>query len=484
MRIMQASGECFPYSKTGGLADMVGAMSKAMARSGVETQLVTPLYRGILERTPGLREMDWILELPVGERMVTGRVHCLEISRNFTVYFIEQNQFFDRSGIYGDSQGDYTDNDQRFLFFSKAVVHLARYLPNPPDIIHAHDWQVGMVPVLVQHQSLRNGWHTAPRTCFTIHNLAYQGNFHANSFAYTNLPNDYFGPHGVEFYEQVSFLKSGLVFADYLTTVSPGYASEILTEEFSCGMTGVLLSRADRLRGILNGVDYEEWNTVNNPKLDFAFDSNNMEGKSRQKKKLLQEMGMKPLSKAPLLAMVGRLVEQKGGDLLLPALHATLAHGYQLVMLGSGMPVYEEGFKRLARDYPHQVAVRLGYDNALAHRIEAASDFFLMPSKFEPCGLNQMYSLRYGSIPVVRTVGGLNDTVIGIEEDPDHANGVKFREYTVTALENAIERALHVYGDSTLLRRMRRNGMQQDFSWEKASKEYLAFYQEVMKASK
>jgi len=481
MRIMQASGECFPYSKTGGLADMVGALAKALAAKGNAVQLVTPLYRGIREKYPEIKPLEWDLDLHLGDRMVTGKVYFLEPAKNLTIYFIDQPEFFDRAGIYGEKSEDYADNAERYLFFSKAVVNLARYLPEPPEIVHAHDWQAGMVPVYVQHEHFRGGWHPAPKTCFTIHNLAYQGNFPSTAFAFSNLPGDYFSPHGVEFYDQISFLKSGLVFADHLTTVSPRYAREILTEEYSCGMTGVLQARAERLTGILNGVDYEDWNTISNPNLDFSYDQKDLSGKNRQKKKLLQKMGLPSNRKVPLLGVVGRLVDQKGGDLLLPALHATLDLGYQFILLGSGMPHYEEGFERLAKEYPKQVAVHIGYDNALAHKIEAASDFFLMPSKFEPCGLNQLYSLKYGTIPVVRAVGGLDDSVVGLEEDPANADGIKFSEYGVTALEGAIRKVVEVYGDTDLFNQLRKNGMARDFSWERTSKEYMTFYQGLLK---
>lgn len=480
MRIMQASGECFPYSKTGGLADMVGALSKALAAKGNEVQLVTPLYRGILEKYPDIRPLEWDLDLSQGDRTVSGSVYCLEPVKNLTIYFIDQPDFFHRPGIYGEKSEDYSDNAERYMFFSKAVVNLARYLPQPPDILHAHDWQAGMVPVYVQHEHFRGGWHPAPKTCFTIHNLAYQGNFPSTAFELANLPGDYFSPHGVEFYGQLSFLKSGLVFADHLTTVSPRYAREILTEEYACGMAGVLQARAKQLTGILNGVDYEDWNTTSNPHLDYPYDAAHLDGKDRQKKKLLKQMGLPSNRKAPLLGVVGRLVDQKGGDLLLPALHATLDLGYQFVLLGSGMPHYEEGFQRLAKDYPKQVAVQIGYDNALAHKIEAASDFFLMPSKFEPCGLNQLYSLKYGTIPVVRAVGGLDDSVVGLEEDPASADGIKFSEYGVTALESAIRKAVEVYQDTVLFNQLRQNGMAKDFSWERTSEEYMTFYQGLL----
>jgi len=460
---------------------MVGALSKALAAKGTEVQVVTPLYRGIADKFEGLKELEWTLDLQMGDKIVSGKVFTFNPQPNLTIYFIDQADYFDRPGIYGEKSEDYVDNAERFLFFSKAASNLARYLPNPPDIVHAHDWQSGMVPAMVQHQHMRGGWHPAPKTCFTIHNLAYQGNFPSSSFWYANLPSDYFGPQGVEFFDQVSFLKSGLIFADQLTTVSPKYAKEILTEEFACGMGGVLNARADRLCGILNGVDYEDWNTTSNTNLDAQYSISKMAGKARQKKKLQVSMGLPDAPKVPLLGLVGRLVDQKGMDLLLPALHATIERGFQFVLLGSGMPFYQEGFKRLAKDYPDQVAVTIGYDNALAHKIEAASDFFVMPSKFEPCGLNQLYSLKYGSVPIVRAVGGLDDSIIGLDESAAKATGIKFDEYAVTALESALNQALDIYEDQKAYRKIRKNGMSQDFSWERTSVEYLDLYDGILK---
>ncbi|MDG1856891.1 MAG: glycogen synthase GlgA [Verrucomicrobiota bacterium] len=477
---MQVSGECFPYSKTGGLADMVGALSKALAVRGTQVQVVTPLYRGIARKFKEIQPMDWALDLEMGDKVVSGKLYTLNPQPNLTIYFIEQPDYFDRPGIYGEKSQDYEDNSERFLFFSKAATNLARYLTDAPDIVHAHDWQAGMVPAMIQHQHMRGGWYPAPTTCFTIHNLAYQGNFPSDSFSYTNLPSDYFGPHGVEFYKQVSFLKSGLIFADQLTTVSPKYAKEILTEEFACGMGGVLNARAESLCGILNGVDYEDWNTLQNPNLDATYTVGKMDGKALQKKNLQTMLGLPCEPNVPLLGLVGRLVDQKGMDLLLPALHATLDRRFQFVLLGSGMPFYQEGFKRLARDYPDQVAVTIGYDNSLAHKIEAASDFFVMPSKFEPCGLNQLYSLKYGSVPIVRAVGGLDDSIIGLSESANVATGIKFNDYAVTALEAALNEAFDLFEDQESYKKIRKNGMLKDFSWERTSLEYLDLYYSLL----
>jgi len=480
MKIMQVAGECFPYSKTGGLADMVGALTKALAHQGHELTLVTPLYRGMESWLSKTKPLDWKLELPIGNRLVTGQIRVLQVSQDFRVLMVDQPDFFQRKGIYGEDGEDYADNAERFVFFCKACVNLARYLPDAPDLIHAHDWQSALVPMLMHHERMRGGWAKVPPSLLTLHNLAYQGNFPPASFGLSNLPENYFTPQSAEFYGQFSFLKAGLIHADRLTTVSPTYAREILTDEFSCGLGGVLNQRADQLHGILNGVDYDDWQTGKNPHLTHSYDRTNMRGKAQGKLALQKQLGLDPSTTKPLFGCVSRLVDQKGMDILMPALNATLDRGYQVALLGSGMPHYQEGFERIAARFPEQVSVTIGYDDALAHRIEAGSDFFLMPSRFEPCGLNQMYSLRYGSIPIVRDVGGLSDSVVGLDENPTQADGIKFSDFGVSALMQALAQALELYQDQKQLKAMQKRGMARDFSWQATSNAYLELYREMV----
>jgi len=480
MKVLLASSEVHPFSKTGGLADMVGALAKSLAQTGLQTGLVTPLYKGIRERFPEIHPFDWQIDLPLGAHRVQAEVFKLEWTPGLTVYFVHQPEFFERDGLYGAKSGDYPDNADRFIFFSKCVTQLARYLPWRPEVVHVHDWQAGLVPLFIQHQATREGWGNAPHTCLTIHNLAYQGLFPATAFELTNLPETYFNTEGAEFYGSLNCLKAGIVYAGLITTVSPRYAREIMTETFGCGLDGVLRGRQTDLAGILNGVDYSEWKTTDNPCLAHPYSLRNLEGKEANKLALQQEMGLPPARNIPLFGNISRLVDQKGSDILLSALEEMLANEMQFAQLGSGAPALEKAFQGLARRYPNKVAVRIGYDHALSHRIEAGSDFFLMPSRFEPCGLNQMYSLRYGTIPIVRATGGLDDSVIDPTEELDQSDGIKFFNYSSRALAKAIRKALVLYQDAELLRHFRKNAMSADFSWERTSQEYLKVYRRLV----
>jgi starch synthase len=476
MKILLASSEVHPFSKTGGLADMVGALAKALVNAGHEVHVVTPLYRGIRENFPKLRREDWQFNLPMGSQWEQGNLWSLKIQKGLIVYFVEHPGFFDRPGIYFEHNISYADNDARFVFLSKCAVNLARYSKWRPDLVHVHDWQVGLVPALLLQQQ-REGWGNPPASCLTIHNLAYQGIFPAAAFGLTNLSPDFFNPDGVEFYGQLNCLKAGIVFADAITTVSPRYAREITTEESGCALDDRLRQRGEQLTGILNGVDYEEWNTTNNPFLTKAYSITRLLGKKVNKAVLQKELGLPVTAKVPLFGTISRLAEQKGVDIQLGALEEMLGAGIQFVLLGSGSSTFERGYQKLAGRFPDKVAVRIGFDNALSHRIEAACDFFLMPSRFEPCGLNQMYSLRYGTIPIVRATGGLDDSVIDFTQDAARANGIKFQEYSARALAKAMRKALVVFNDPKLLRRCRRNAMQADFSWDKTVGDYLQVYQ-------
>jgi starch synthase len=478
MRILLASSEVHPYSKTGGLADMVVALAKTLGRLGHQVGVVTPLYRGILERFPGIKKFDWWIDLPLGPYRVSAEVWTDQPSAGLTIYFIRQDGFYDRPGLYSEGGHDYLDNSQRFIFLSKCVAQLARYLPWQPQIVHVHDWQTGLVPALILHQRASEGWWNAPRTCLTIHNLAYQGRFARSEFDYANLPLDYFNPNGVEFYGALNCLKAGISYADIVTAVSPRYAREITTPVFGELLDGALRLRqqSGTLVGILNGVDYDEWNTTNNPFLKHPYSSKDLAGKLANKIALQTEMGLPANPQAPLFATVSRLAWQKGMDIELGALEEMLAADMQFVLLGSGEGQFQSAFHSLARRYPKKVAVRIGFDVALSHRIEAGADFFLMPSRYEPSGLNQMYSLRYGTVPIVRRTGGLDDSVIDITDDRKLANGIKFEEYSVRAVAKAIRKALVLYGEPKLLHLYRQNGMNTDCSWERTAEEYLKLY--------
>jgi starch synthase len=482
MNILLASSEVFPYSKTGGLADMVGALAKILARTGHQARIVTPLYRGIRAKYPEMRREDWWFDLPLGSKRVQAELYSIEVEKNLTVYFIQQPEFYDRGGYYLENNIAYEDNADRFIFFSKCVTHLARYLPWRPDVIHVHDWQVALVPALVLNQQKSEGWGNPPSTCLTIHNLAYQGTFPASAFALTNLPLEFFTMETAEYFGHINCLKAGIALADVLTTVSPRYAREILTEEYGCSLDGLLRKRQNRLVGILNGVDYEEWNPAADSHLKARYSATQLSGKKINKAELQKEFGL-AVADIPLFGTITRLAEQKGVDIQLAALEEMLNADMQFVLLGSGSPTYEQGYHELARRFPNKVAARFGYNEGLSHRIEAGCDFYLMPSRYEPSGLNQMYSLHYGTVPIVRATGGLDDSVMDFTENKVSANGIKFSEYSARALSRAIRKALALYKQPELLRRCRRNAMKTDFSWERTVGEYLKVYETARKAS-
>ncbi|HEU5397556.1 MAG TPA: glycogen synthase GlgA [Verrucomicrobiae bacterium] len=475
MKILLASSEVHPYSKTGGLADMVGALGKALARDGHEARIVTPLYRGIREQFPEIRREDWWFDLPMGPGRERAELFSLEVEERLKVYFIHQPKYYDRAGLYLENDVSYDDNAERFIFFSKCVAHLARYLPWRAEVVHLHDWQAALVPALILHQREAEGWGNPPSTCLTIHNLAYQGVFPADEFALTNLPAKFLAMETAEFFGYLNCLKAGIALADAITTVSPRYAREILTEEYGCGLDGLLRRQQNHFVGILNGVDYEEWNPMTDPHLAAPYSAARLSGKKANKAALQEEMGL-PATAAPLFGTISRLAEQKGVDIQLAALAEMLSAEIQFVLLGSGAPAFERGYQELARRFPTKAAVHVGYNEALAHRIEAGCDFYLMPSRFEPSGLNQMYSLHYGTVPIVRATGGLDDSVIDFTEDAARANGIKFREYAPRSLSKAIRKALTLYGQPELLRRCRQNAMKTDFSWNRTVAGYLKVY--------
>ena len=480
MKILLASSEVDPYSKSGGLADMAGALAKFLARAGHQVGLVTPLYRGIRARFPDVQPLDWRLDLPMGGGRVQAKVCVRQLAGGLTIYFLDHPPYYDRAELYSERGADYSDNAERFIFFSKCVVNLARYLPWQPEVLHVHDWQAALAAALVADEKRRGGWASPPPVCLTIHNLAYQGIFPAAKFALTNLPSSYFQPAGLEFYGGMSCLKAGIAYAGVITTVSPRYAREITTEQFGGGLDGLLRQRQDVLTGILNGVDYDEWTTTANPCLSHSYTADDLRGKTSNKTELQAELGLPVRAGAPLFGTVGRLAEQKGVDIQLGALEEMLAADIQFVLLGNGAYEFEHGYRKLALRYPDKCAVRFGFNSPLSHRIESACDFFLMPSLFEPCGLNQLYSLRYGTVPIVRVTGGLDDTVTDATEDAAGADGIKFREYSVHALAKAIRKALVLYEDKELLNQYRRNGMAKDFSWSRTAAAYENVYRQAL----
>jgi starch synthase len=466
MRILQATSEFFPYSKTGGLADMVAGLSGALAQSHKIT-VATPLYQGIREKFPDIKPAGKQFNIPMGGITLMGRWWQHQPSANLTVLLLENDAFYHRQGIYMEHGEGYWDNPERFIFFSKSV----RQLIPDFDVAHLHDWQTAIVPMLQKE----GAGESAARTVFTIHNLAYQGSCVGDHFNLTNLPVKFFHSRGPEHFGNLNFMKAGLHYADAITTVSPQYAQEILTNEFGEGLDGELLKRRKDLTGILNGVDYNEWRTINNPHLTADYDINNLSGKKKCKSELLEIFGL-PEEGLPLMAVVSRLAEQKGIGQLVEVLSKLLPDNkFQFVLLGSGDGALEETLLRLKSTFPKQVGIKIGYDQALSHQVEAGADFFLMPSRFEPCGLNQLYSLRYGTIPIVHAVGGLKDSITDIASK--HGNGISYDQFEPTELKNAIQRAIDLFGSPIKLNETQQIGMALNHSWHHAAEQYCDIYQ-------
>ncbi len=477
MRILFLASEVHPFSKTGGLADVAGALPAALARLGHDVLVATPLYGKVLRE--GVEDTGQPLELrfPFGREAAS--LHLSEQGEGHRVLFIGSRRFFDRPELYGDAGGDYPDNHLRFGFFGMAALSGALKLGFIPDIVHLNDWQTGPVAV-----ALRAGYAQSPlggaKSVFTIHNMAYQGFFSQHALTELGLPRELFHPGGLEFHGQLNFMKAGLVYADALTTVSPRYAFEVQTPEGGWGLDGVLRARAKDLHGLVNGVDVEEWNPAKDAFLPARYDAKDLSGKSFCKRALQDRFGLEhgdPRRAPPLFGLVSRMVSQKGFDILLPALPYLLDRGAQVVVLGSGDPRYQQGFRELAARYPGKLGLHFGYDVALSHLVEAGSDFFLMPSLYEPCGLNQMYSLLYGTVPLVRAVGGLDDTVRDLAEPS--GTGLKFGPFEPGALAHAMQRALDLYEDPKALREVRRRGMKEDFSWDRSARGYEALYESL-----
>lgn len=488
LHVVHCTPEVVPFSKTGGLADVSAALPEALTRLGHAVVVVTPLYARVDRERHGVRATGHTLAVTLQGRTETFEVFEAHLPAGTRVVLLAHDGFFGRPELYGTRDGDYPDNHLRFAFFSAAVFRLLRAgrsspglvfdhvhppLTHPP-ILHAHDWQAGLVPAFnrLYHLDLCG-------TVFTVHNLAYQGLFPAEALPGAGLPWDVFNPEQVEFYGKVNFLKAGLVFAHRITTVSPGYAREIMTPEFGCGLDGVLRKRASDVVGVLNGVDYTEWNPETDHHLPARYGPGDLSGKAECRRVLLAEYGLEA-SDGPLFGAVGRLAAQKGFDLVAQVLPDLVKMGARIVILGTGDRDVEQALAEAATAHPGKVGLRIAFDNRLAHLIEAGSDFFLMPSRYEPCGLNQMYSLKYGTLPVVHAVGGLEDTVVDVTEDPERGTGIKFRAFTRDAFLHALRRAADLHADRAALDAVRRRGMAQDFSWDAAARTYEALYKQVV----
>src|SRR5687768_13778914 len=442
MRILMVASEAQPFAKTGGLADVLGALPRALCRLGHHVDLVMPRYRGIAAAE--------------------------SVSDGVRTVFIDHPGYYDRDFLYGAGGRDYADNAERFAYLATAALDWAAAQPHPYDVVHAHDWQAGLVPVLLPPTRTRTAAFRPTGTVFTIHNLAYQGIFDASWLPRLGLGWDLMHIDALEYYGRISFLKGGLMFSDVLTTVSPRYAEEIQTPEFGFGFDGILRYRSADLVGILNGIDYDRWDPARDRHLPEPYDVTNLAGKAAAKRALLEQVGLPADAAAmarPVIGLISRLVDQKGFDLLEELAHELPRLDASFVLLGSGDRRYEDLWLGLAARHPERIAARIGFDEALAHLIEGGADLFLMPSRFEPCGLNQMYSLRYGTVPVVRATGGLYDTVRNFDRASGTGNGFTFGDYSSQALLDTLRWALSLYEEKRLWRRIQVAGMKQDFSW-------------------
>jgi starch synthase len=475
VRVVHVASEVVPYAKTGGLGDVLGALPPALHAAGADVTVCLPAHRSAL-RVAGPTDVVGEIWAPVSSR--TERVRALAVrDAPLPTVLLDAPRYFDRDGLYGDGRADYADNAERFVVFCRAVLEWLRRSPSPPDVVHVHDWQAALVPAFLRTTPDLYPELRATRTVMTIHNLAYQGRYGESDWHLLNLDREWFRPDGLEFYGAINFLKAGLVFGDALTTVSPRYAREIQTPEMGEGLDGLLRARAGALVGILNGVDYREWSPATDAALPSRYDRSDLAGKGRCKAALQAEVGLAVDAAVPLLAIVSRLAEQKGIDLLV-AVADELLHGTsaQLVVLGSGEHRFEAALRTLAERFPTRVAVRIGFDDPLAHRIEAGADAFLMPSRFEPCGLSQLYSLRYGTVPIVHATGGLDDTVDDFDPTTGGGTGFKFVPFARDAFLDAIRRALDLWAAPERWGRLLQAGMQADFSSDRSAAAYLALY--------
>ncbi|MGH7836151.1 MAG: glycogen synthase GlgA [Candidatus Binatia bacterium] len=478
MKILIVSPEIYPLAKTGGLADVASALARTLAAAGAEVALAMPAYQLVLQSGFSIEETGMELETPLGTERIKVTVLKTRLAEPVPVFLIKADRFFQRDGIYGTPAGDYPDNLQRFTFFCKAALALAARLA-PWDVIHCNDWQSALIPVFKTLRSESYPELQASKTLLTIHNLGYQGEFPASQWDILGLSRHYFTPQYLEFYGKINLLKGGILFADALTTVSRKYASEIATPEYGCGLDGVIRMRQSDLFGILNGVDYDEWSPENDPHIKQKYGSRDLRGKSVCKQNLQELFRLPVRAEIPLFGIVSRLVDQKGLDILLEVLETLLRLDLQLVILGTGEQKYQELLLDLARHYPANLGVRIGFANDLAHKIEAGVDLFLMPSKFEPCGLNQMYSLKYGTIPIVRATGGLDDTIEDFSPLRLTGNGIKFSEYSGAVLLESIKRGIAIFYHKQAWRRLIKNAMSCDFSWKKSAAEYLSLYEKL-----
>jgi starch synthase len=480
MHIAFAASESVPFSKTGGLADVVGALPRALATLGHQVSVYVPRYRQTKLTDP--QTVVKSITIPFDDKYRFCSVVTAGTSNGVRFYFIDYPPYFDREPLYGGPSGDYPDNAERFALFSRAVIEASKVL-GVPHVFHCHDWQSALIPVMLRTLYAEDPAFRELATVFTIHNMGYQGLFPPDTLPLLMLPWELFTISKMEFFGQVNFLKGALVHSDFVTTVSRKYSHEIQTTEYGFGLEGVLRNRAATVAGILNGVDYDEWSPQTDKFIVAKYSSEDLSGKAQCKKDLLNAFGVANSdAKVPVIGIVSRFAAQKGFDLIAQIMDRLAREELIMVVLGSGDKPYEEMFVRLNRQFPNKIAAKVAFDNAIAHKIEAGADMFLMPSRYEPCGLNQIYSLKYGTVPIVRATGGLDDTIEPWDARSGKGTGFKFTDYTGEALLATIKQALLAYRDPSSWQKLMRNGMARDFSWGASAREYGKVYERARQA--
>jgi starch synthase len=476
MKIVFVASESVPYSKTGGLADVVGALPKALASLGYEVEVFVPRYK--ITKPGAVVPGAGSLTVPLSAGFKFATIQIAGEANGVRTYLMDCPELFDRDQLYMANGKDYPDNAERFAAFSMAALEFIKRSSTAPAVIHCHDWQSALVPVYLCSLYRDDPFYANTSVLFTIHNIGYQGLFPPEIMPRISINKDLFRIEGLEYYGNVNLLKGGIVFSDFVSTVSQKYAQEIQTDEFGHGLEGVLRYRADHLVGILNGVDYEDWNPATDKLIPANYTPENMQEKESCKKVLLQKLGIQnPVMERPVLGIVSRFVKQKGFDLIAQVADELMREEIYIVALGTGEPEYEELFRSLAEKYPEKFLVKVAYDNTLAHQIEAGADMFLMPSRYEPCGLNQIYSMKYGTVPVVRATGGLDDTVQPF--DGEKGTGFRFRQYSPVALLACLQRAIATFRDRDTWSKLQQNCMREDFSWTQSAKKYATLYEKL-----
>ncbi len=481
MRVLMITPEVTPFAQTGGLGEVLSSLPAALVSLGAEVDVLMPKYRRITQERFDIEKTNLRVEVDLNANTVSAGFWRLRNSGGPRVFFLECDEYYDRDDLYGDEDGDYKDNAERFVFLARSAIEMALVEDIHYDVFHSHDWQSALAPVYIRTLYAGLPLLAKSASVMTIHNLGYQGIFWHWDMPLIGVGWEYFNPRFMEFHGHVSLLKSGIVFADKVNTVSRGYCEEILTPEFGFGLEGVLQEKGSDLKGILNGVDYEIWDPHKDPMIAAGYSPGDLSGKAACKAELQVRAGLPTEPKTPLIAMVSRLSSQKGIDLVEAVIPALAAQGVQFVLLGTGEDRYQYSFRKLAQDYSENTGIFLSYDYELAHKIFAGADMVLVPSRYEPCGLNQMYAMKYGAIPIVRATGGLRDTVDQFDPDRETGAGFKFDDPEPSALKETILKALDLYRTNPVAwQNLMVRAMKQDFSWERSAREYLRLYEQAV----